>query len=196
MDTQKAKQTFMDIKKVLNKSRVKFWLVDGVALGAVRSGDFIPYDRDIDLRIMAGCDLKKLSKAFKDAGFSVLVSINPALYGSKPSGLVLRKRNIKTDMCLGYFYPPGDKIVVLAGAPRSNYDVLPASLFMGNHYITFCGTRARIPYPTEEYLTLHYGKDWMVPVKGGSEPPDAHSISLKKYSDYFNKHPEANQQRG
>lgn len=193
MDIQKAEQTLLDIKRVLNVKRMKFWLVDGVALGAVRNNRFIPYDKDMDIRIMAkDCNLTALSNAFKAQGFAVRLSINPGLYGDLPSGIVIAKRGIKTDMCLGYIYPPDDMIVVLAGAPKSNYDVLPASLFGGKHFTNFCGTKMRIPYPPDEYLTLHYGKNWRTPRKGGSAPASAHPISLAKYADYFHKHPELN----
>lgn len=190
MDTQKAKQTLLDIKAVLNKLQVKFWLVDGVALGAVRDKAFIPYDKDMDLRVMAkDCTLSGLSKAFKEAGFAVRTSINPKLYGDLPSGIIVTKRGIKTDMCFGYYYLPEDLVVVLAGAPRSNYDILPAGLFRGNHFVNFCGTRCRIPYPADDYLTLHYGSDWKTPKQTSYSPPNSKRISLAKYADYFHKHP-------
>ena len=196
MDVTIGKKVFLDIKAVLNKARLKFWLVDGIALGAIRSKSIIPYDQDFDLRVMNGdMDLFKLGERFKKAGFSVKLSINRPLYGELPSGIILNKNGIKTDMCVGYYYPPEDVIVVLAGAPRSNYDILPASMFRGNHFADICGVKARIPYPPEEYLERHYGKDWIFPVKTGSSPPDSKRISLKKYAEYFRTHPKVDYRR-
>ncbi len=190
MDAQKAKQTLLDIKKVLNKARVKFWLVDGVALGAVRDGAFIPYDADMDIRVMAkGFDVPVMIDAFKEAGFAVRKSHNPKLYGNLLSGIIITKRGIKTDMCFGYLYPPDDTIVVLAGRPVEGISVLSAHLFKGAHYITFLGTKFRVPYPAPEYLTLHYGKNWTVPVN--AKYPHL-PLSIVEEVAFFHKYPEVN----
>ncbi len=190
MDAQKAKQTLLDIKKVLNKARVKFWLVDGVALGAVRDGAFIPYDGDMDIRVMAkGFDVPVMMDAFMAAGFGVRVSHNTGLYGDLLSGIIVTKRGIKTDMCFGYVYPPDDTIVVLAGRPVEGISVLPAQLFNGDHRVTFLGTRFRVPYPAAEYLTLHYGEDWKTPVNAKYPHPP---LSIAKEVAFFHKYPEVN----
>ncbi len=190
MDTQKAEQTLLDIKKVLNKARVKFWLVDGVALGAVRDKAFIPYDGDMDIRVMAkGFDVPVMVAAFQKAGFAVRKSHNPKLYGGLLSGIIVTKRSIRTDMCFGYVYPLDDTIVVLAGRPVRDISVLPFRLFRGNHYVEFLGTKFRVPYPASEYLTLHYGKNWTVPVNAKYPHPP---LSIAEEVAFFHKYSEVN----
>lgn len=190
MDLANAKQVLLDIKVVLNKLRMKFWLVDGIALGAIRDRAIITYDKDMDIRVMAkGFDQSKTISAFENAQFRVRVSHNPALYGDLISGLILYKRGIKVDMCLGYIYPTStdrsqDLIVVLAGRPVKDISVLPARLFQGSHFIKFLGASFRVPHPPAEYLHLHYGKDWHVPTHAKYPHP---SISIQKYVDYFHK---------
>jgi len=188
MDLNAAKQTFLVIKRILDKEGIKFWLVDGTALGAVRSGDFIGYDEDIDLRVMAGdWDFSTLFKKFEADGFRCVKSINRKLYGDMPSGSKLCRRGVKVDICLGYHYPPDDAIVVLAGAPRACVSVLPAKLFRGDYWTHFVGERVRVPNPPEEYLEIRYGKNWRIPAKGKWHPGCV-SISLDKYVEYFKEH--------
>ena len=150
----------------MDRAGIKFWLVDGTVLGAVREGKFILSDRDIDLRVWASdWDYPRMSKAFKDAGFGCTNTLNPKLYKDKSAGVVVIKRGIKTDICLGYHFPPKDLIVVLATTPLSNVTVLPAELFRltEDYFVTFLGRRFRVPNPPEEYLKIRYGKVWKTP---------------------------------
>lgn len=194
MDASKAKATFLDIKRILDKAFVKFWLVDGTILGAVREGKFIDGDLDIDLRVLASdWDHGVMEGVFKAAGFVYHRSVNKALCGDLPVGSVVIKRGIKTDICLGYIYPPTKRIVVLASSPLSNVSVLPASLFRKDedYFVEFLGRRVRVPNPPEKYLNTRYGKGWKVPVNKKFRS-ECKPISLKKYVDYFQKHPEVN----
>lgn len=195
MDIKVAERTFLEIKKILDQAGVKFWLVDGTALGIVRDGNFILWDADMDMRVLAtDWDFPIMFKKFRDKGFCCKKSINLKLYGDKPSGSVFHKQGIRVDMCMGYYYPPGDLIVVLANHPISGVTVLPASFFRGEYFVEFLGTKVRVPNPPEDYLDLHYGKDWRIPVKtkgwSGSVP-----ISIAKYVKYFNEYPQINQKK-
>ena len=38
-----------EVKEILDKGNVRYWLGQGTLLGAVRDGSFIPWDTDIDL---------------------------------------------------------------------------------------------------------------------------------------------------
>jgi len=195
MNTQTAKEVFIGIKRVLDQLGIKFWLVDGTALGAVREGRFIVGDLDIDLRILAvDFDFAKISSAFKGAGFTCANILNPPLYKDKSAGVVVKKRGIKCDMCIGYYYPPTKRLVVLATSPLSNVTVLPASLFDKgeDYFVEFLGLRVRVPNPPEKYLTTRYGKDWKTP-KNEKFRSECKPISIAKYVNYFHKHPGVNQ---
>ena len=51
MDKDNAKRILLEVKEVLDKNDVEFWLCFATCLGAVREGDFIDNDFDIDLGI-------------------------------------------------------------------------------------------------------------------------------------------------
>lgn len=197
MGASEAKATFLDMKRILDKSLVKFWIVDGIALGAVREGKFIEGDLDIDLRVLASdWDPGVMEDVFKKEGFVYYQSVNKALYGNLPVGAVVIKRGIKTDICLGYIYPPTKRIVVLASKPLSNVSVLPASLFSKDEdcFVEFLGRRVRVPNPPEKYLKTRYGKGWKT-LKNEKFPEICKPISLTKYVEYFHRCPEINQKR-
>lgn len=198
MDARLAKSTFLDIKRVLDQALVKFWLVDGTVLGALRDGGFIIGDTDMDLRVLVvDWDSEKMSKKFTDAGFDYMHIMDPPRYKDMVVGAVVFKRGIKTDICLGYDYPPTKRIVVLASQPRAHVTVLPAALFRKDedYFISFCGVRVRVPNPPEQYLTVRYGADWKSPTTE-NYPKICKLISIKRYVDYFHKHPEVNKKGG
>lgn len=68
------------VKEILNKYNIEFWLDCGTLLGAVRSGKFIPWEHDIDL----GAWQEKVSHSLKmsisrelfNEGFDVYVAKN------------------------------------------------------------------------------------------------------------------------
>lgn len=195
MNIKSAIQTFLDTKEILDQAGIKFWLVDGTALGAVRDGGFIPYDTDIDLRVLSiDWDFSLMFRKFRDIGFRCKKSINPKLYEDKPSGAVFHGRGIRVDICSIYHYPPEDLSICLAGRPVAGITVHPARLFRGDYFVEFLGIKARVPNPPEEYLNLHYGEDWKIPAKAKRWKGNTR-ISLAKYVEYFHAHPEINQHK-
>lgn len=67
-----------DTKKILDDKNIIFWLEAGTLLGVIRDGDFIPWEKDIDI----GCwktdqdySIKqKLKKAFQQIGYTVFMT--------------------------------------------------------------------------------------------------------------------------
>ena len=198
MNPVNAKQTFLDIKRVLDQLGIKFWLVDGTVLGAVREGCFITGDLDIDLRILAvDFDYDMIAVRFNAAGFKYHNVINKPKYGDMSAGMVATKRGIKCHICIGYYYPPAKELVVLAAGPLSNVSVLPASMFKNDedYFVEFMGVKVRVPNPPERYLEIRYGHGWKTP-KNEKFRHECLPISLTKYVNYFRKHPKVNQKDG
>lgn len=65
MDEKVAVSALKQVKEVLDKYGVEFWLDSGTLLGAVRDGKFIPWDGDIDLGIW-DTQISKISASFHE----------------------------------------------------------------------------------------------------------------------------------
>ena len=53
IDKQIAKQNLSDFNSIANKNNLKFGLIYGTLLGAIREHDFIDHDEDIDLFVLS-----------------------------------------------------------------------------------------------------------------------------------------------
>ncbi|WP_407453395.1 phosphorylcholine transferase LicD [Methanobrevibacter sp.] len=59
---QDLSQEFLDfLVKVINKYGIQYWLSGGALIGAIRHQGFVPWDDDMDIRMMR-CDLKRFLK--------------------------------------------------------------------------------------------------------------------------------------
>lgn len=68
-----ALKNLRDIKEILDRAGVRYWLDTGTLLGAVRDGKFIPWDNDIDLGTFAS-SLNKIVPFFPEfqkKGFNI-----------------------------------------------------------------------------------------------------------------------------
>ena len=71
-------ELFRDVVQVLTENNIRYWITGGTLLGAVRHGDFIPWDDDIDICVDVR-DEERLLKAFQ---FPYSLEYNP-LFGYK-----------------------------------------------------------------------------------------------------------------
>ena len=193
MNIENARKNFLEIDEILNRCKIKYYLSEGTLLGAVRDGDFIPWDHDLDLRVEPTDWKLSMREEFKRGGFRYLDAICPKLYQDKSSGCVVIKRAIHTDIGLNYYYPPEDLCLTLAHRPNTHNTLRPARFYRGDHFINFCGVKVRIPYPPANYLDIVYGVVWRTPRKDNYYLLGAKPISMEKYVKYFLKHPEVNQ---
>lgn len=189
MDIEAAKQDLLEIKEILDRLKIKFWLSDGTLLGAVREKNFISYDHDIDTRMLAKDWNPSICEEFRRENFECGQIILRKLYQDKVSQGFFAKRNIRTDVGLEYYYPPEDIYVVLAICPSRESAIRPARFCRGDCFIDFLGTSFRVPNPPEECLEWIYGKDWRVPITNGSWFRRRKRISMNKYLKYFREHP-------
>ena len=162
MDIQKGEKSILEIKELMDDLDVIFFLRHGTCLGAVRDGQLIPWDDDIDIGSIIGMnnlDEKSISKiidSFKLNGFKTEVSESPFHIS-----VSLSKSGIPIDwtcykILQGYIYQyPAVKI------PVNLYDDLKPISFLGSSFF--------VPNPPEKYLSLKYGSEWMTPKKTGYE---------------------------
>ena len=182
MNIELAKQTFLEIKEVLDSLKIKFYLNHGILLGAIREKGFIPWDKDIDLRMPAEDQGPHVCEEFEKKGFLCRPTI---LYQGLISTYVLRKNRIKTDLALNHYYKPEDLIISLSGRPTIQNAVHPARFYREACFVKLIGVSALVPNPPEEFLEFIYNKDWKTPVRDKSYVNDHKRISLDKYIKYF-----------
>ncbi|MFB0562330.1 MAG: LicD family protein [Candidatus Lokiarchaeia archaeon] len=65
MDEKVAIEALREVKEILDKHGIEYWLDYGTLLGAVRDRRFIPWDTDIDLGVWSK-DIDKLIKAYEE----------------------------------------------------------------------------------------------------------------------------------
>jgi len=193
MDIGNAMKNFLEIDEILNRCEIKYYLSEGTLLGAIRDGNFIAWDHDLDLRVEPTDWKSSMREEFERSGFQYLDAICPKLYQDKSSGCVVIKRDIHTDVALNYYYPPEDLRLTLPHRPNTHNTLRPARFYRGDHFIDFLGIKVRVPYPPEEYLQMLYGKDWRIPRKDNCYLSCQKPISMEKYIKYLLRHPEINQ---
>lgn len=138
----------------LNEAGACWWLDCGVLLGAIREGDLLDHDLDIDLGVWGTDEWAATTDAFLAAGFDPVCIHGTLDHGY---GQSYRRKNIKVDLL--YFYPhergtwqgcwTGDHLLVSV----FEQPVIPPRSF------EFRGIETFVPADPEGMLTARYG-DW------------------------------------
>ncbi len=154
-------QILLETQKILDKFEIPMILSDGLVLGIVRHGDFVPWDFDADLFVLYE-DVKDigldLAAAFLKKGFtSYKFKADPwnwKLAMSKDDYLVeLRGWRREDDYYIRYDKGAGKSIFKV---PCRFFDYLVAAELRGGTYL--------IPMDEDDYLTHNYG-DWRKEVR-------------------------------
>jgi hypothetical protein len=163
MDFDRANQYLLDLKEVLDNAGVRFFLMFGTLLGAVRDEDFVEGDDDVDIGIFE-------EDMTVDKGEKYRTEIEKKGYGLYEGGTVDGVYN-----CF-YIQKPGYPCKVDTYAFRKkddNYYVLkrvnggvwgikyPAKYFSKLAPIKFKGTDYLTPAPAEEFLEYMWGTWWI-----------------------------------
>jgi len=171
MDKQKAIANLKDSIECLNKNNLGYFIIDGTLLGAIREGDFIAHDTDIDIGVfMEQWTLETLSDIFLDMlkkGFILYHSFG--IFG-KHFELAWYRDGIKVDFF--FYYKVGDKIrfnAFLNGGRTLPDDILTyeydAINFDNIIQMDFNGIEVNVPLLPEQILIQKYGEDWKTPKK-------------------------------
>jgi len=159
LDREKAKYVLLEIKDILDKHKVEFFLLEGTCLGAVREKNFIEHDRDIDLGVkdeLLRPKIEELSEEWTRHGFKY--AVGPAT--NIVQSFKLYKEDIRCDIP-GMALNGNERFIPSHLRPYCL--VQKAALFENPQAIEFLGKVFLIPNPVEEYLTHEYGKDWKTP---------------------------------
>ena len=150
----KPQKYLQEIKKLLDKNGVKWFVAFGTALGFYRDKDIIKGDSDFDIVVLAdGRDLSFID----DFPYRVIRTVN----SDKPYQKCFQSEdNVIIDIC--FFYREGDEYYTKTpqGQFRDKVSVIGDLQAIRTKYGTF-------PFPEKmpEYLTTRYG-DWKTPKYG------------------------------
>ncbi len=160
MDMGTAEAVLKEIKQILDRLGLVFFLRHGTCLGAVRDHAFIEWDDDLDIGSVIGLHglteerVHSAAHVFEEDGFAVSVD------SSELSLAVdLKKAGCQIDWAC---YRILDDSIYQWPLTQ-----IPVSLHTDLKEIDFLGEKFWVPNPPEEYLRLKYGPEWMVPKKAG-----------------------------
>jgi|TARA_B100000959_G_scaffold190991_2_gene199657 hypothetical protein len=162
MDPISAAERLIDIKRILDQLGAVFFIASGTCLGAVRDGQFIEWDDEMDMGSVIGLnglDEKTIDRgitAFEDNGYYVHVDRS-----SRHIGVHVVKESIRADWTCHRIV--GDSVFQYPGVRT------PLALFTQLKEIDFIGEKFLVPNPPEKYLETKYGSNWATPKGPGFE---------------------------
>jgi hypothetical protein len=153
-----ARKNLFAVAGALERAGIRAFLVDGTLLGAIREGDFIAHDRDVDLGVFAAEHVPEIPALITAAGIPHLRT-----YGTLERGLqyAFRARAVKVDLFFYYADAAGYFHAAWKDDQPIRYGYPPFSLAP----LTFLGRPFLAPADPERFLRTKYGPDWRRPVK-------------------------------
>lgn len=156
-DIKIARDNLLLFKQICDKYEVKFFLLFGTLLGAVRENNFIKYDTDVDVGILE-TERKKLQNATPELlenGFKIVRNYKSPMQDIDDL-VTFMKNGVYIDIGIfdirgGYYMYQNNKVPIKFLDKLEKIEFLGNSFFVPNHYI--------------KYLEYNYGKSWKVPIK-------------------------------
>tara|TARA_Y100000768_G_scaffold521_1_gene390 strand:+ start:25542 stop:26978 length:1437 start_codon:yes stop_codon:yes gene_type:complete len=144
----------VDLADTLDQLEIPFMLSDGVLLGAVRDGGFIPWDWDVEISI-------KVEDIFNKSD-SLLEQL-------KKNDFDLDKINLVWDNYKVNAYKHGTKFSLIGFYEEGEYRMrsawkYPKIFFDRLEKFVFLNRTYHVPSPPESYLEFQYG-DWRTPLR-------------------------------
>lgn len=163
-----AKKNLLDFKKVLDTLDVRYGLMYGTLLGAVREGNFIVHDEDIDLFVLIEDRSKVLNALFEieKLGFKVA----RYKYGDL---LSIIRDDEYIDM---YFFRK-----YLGTKRRIHDNLVDAKYLEHTETIAFLGEDFPVPGNPKQLLEVMYGKDWRIPNIDSKPSNHSYDVIVKRF---------------
>jgi len=147
-----AKKDLKTVKAIMDRIGCKFFLNFGTLIGALREGDFIKDDVDIDLGIIGDEHRNKIRNCLRRAGFTQNWNVN--------QDVISAQRNVKFDF---HFYVDEGETVLMAHATGDVILYGYPKEFLEFKEIDFCGDKYWIPLQYDKYLKWVGYDDWRTP---------------------------------
>ncbi len=175
IDNSIAKRNLLDFKNVLDKNKVKFLLMHGTLLGAIREQNFIKHDIDIDT-----CTFEE----------EKLVEVIPEL--SKVGLKLCRyEKNVIYSFIREKVYIDVYIVNKLQGLISPFYvrylcRIIPRKYFRNTKKMSFLGETFRIPNHSIKLLEFWYGQDWRTPISNSpSNDEDPRGTYLEQHKRFL-----------
>lgn len=167
MDKQKALENLKDFTNVLDKYNARYFLTFGTCLGALREGDFIGHDKDMDVGILSDDFHFQMLADFVEAGFEILF-----IFGMRFKGyeIAFKRNDIKIDLMLYYIEKDfAWNALWLNGGRNGMKDII--KLKYPKYLFTYTQPRMLniqdypfpVVYDVEDYVRCIYGDEWQTP---------------------------------
>jgi hypothetical protein len=162
LDPAAAAERLKDVKWIMDKLGVVFFIIQGTCLGAIRENRFIPWDDEMDTGSVIGLHgfaeetIDRVIDEFTENGYYAHIDHAP-----RSVGISFVKSAIRVDWTC--FRVVGDSVFQYPGVRT------PVRLFTEPKEIDFIGEKFLVPNPPEEYLRTKYGPNWRVPKGDGFE---------------------------
>jgi lipopolysaccharide cholinephosphotransferase len=170
-----SKINLLDFKKVMDKHKIRYGLMFGTLLGAIREGGFIPWDEDVDIFVLEE-DRNKVFNAlfdFDEFGFKV------ARYRKKMDLLSIIRDDEYIDM---YFF----RKTFNRKRREGNFEI-DAKFLERSETIELFGEQFPVPIHPKQVLNFLYGEDWHIPKK--DVKPKLNTFNKKVKNFIINKTP-------
>lgn len=152
-DFETRLEVMKKIKDIAEEEGVSLYLANGALLGAVREKDFIPWDNDVDMDVLAE-ELEPKFKIIKNK----LINL----------GYIVRGIKLYPQMKIN-IYHEGEKVGISALYLKDQIRYRgpykwPKEFYEEAEAINFKGVTFKTP-KINQYLIHQYGKNWEIPLK-------------------------------
>lgn len=168
IDKEKATRNLLLFNEIANRNNLKFGLLFGTFLGAMREHDIIEHDEDMDLFVL---------EENKQVFFSMLFEL-------RENGFEVIRYDRRGDMCslmrngeyidVSFFKP------ICRGVRVSSSYLVPERFLINQDLYPFLGSEFHGPKEWENYLLFWYGASWKTPIQRDDFNMAIWKIALKK----------------
>jgi hypothetical protein len=181
MDRAIARENMILFKQVMDEYHVEFCLFFGTLLGAVREGDFIPHDYDMDMIIM------EASRARLAEAAPSLIKEGFEFVRCKDHGRFVTF--IRKGEFIDVYVAKEERRLFRRLCWNVDFTLLSYGLLTEFMEFTFLGEQFLVPLRYEEALVEMYGADWRVPKRNSTayvpfniyDPYRSSVILVRKY---------------